>query len=170
LWWWQTAGLSLDRRVVFDRLVIEEFIAQGCPALTPASAGNQRSKLLRMAEALNPSAANRARFAPLPPADPVRPYSASELAGLRSWATGGRPRRPDAGTPPPSSPSGPDTAQYLLTTLLVVSANLRKLRNFLAEAEAAADGTIKRLISRRTRRQDRLTDYAPDATGDPSAA
>jgi hypothetical protein len=100
LWCWQTAGLSLARRVVFDRLVIEEFIAQGCPALTPASAGNQRSKLLRMAEALNPSAANRARLAPLPPSDPVRPYSASELAALRSWATGQttETRRRDAAT------------------------------------------------------------------------
>jgi len=86
LWCWQTAGLTLDRKVVFDRLVIEEFIARGCPALSSASRGNRRSQLLRMSEALLGSEGSPARLAPLPPSDPVRPYSSSELVALRSWA------------------------------------------------------------------------------------
>ncbi len=66
------------------------------------------------------------------------------------------------------------TAQYLLTTLLVVSANIRKLRAFLAEATADKDGTLKRLTRRAPRRRDRLADHrpttAPAASGDPPAA
>ncbi len=100
LWCWQTAGLDLDRKVVFDRLVIEEFIARGCPALSSASRGNRRSQLLRMSEALLGPEGSPARLAPLPPSDPVRPYSTSELLALRSWAAGQSTAtaRRDAGT------------------------------------------------------------------------
>lgn len=87
LWCWQTAGLPLEREVVFDRAVIEEFIVHGCPNLTPASAGNRRTQLHRMAEALNHSG-QPARLSPLPSSDPVRPYSPSEMIALRSWTTG----------------------------------------------------------------------------------
>ena len=51
-WCWQTAGLPLDREVVFRREVIAEYIAHGCPQMSPASAGNRRSQLLRMSELL----------------------------------------------------------------------------------------------------------------------
>ncbi len=64
------------------------------------------------------------------------------------------------------------TAQYLFTTLLVVSANIRKLRAFLAEAAAGADGILKRMSTRAPRRRDRLADYrpVPAVGGDPPAA
>jgi len=100
LWCWQTAGLALDRKAVFNRLVIEEFIAHGCPTLSPASKGNRRSQLLRMSEALLGQEGCPGRLAPLPPSDPVRPYSSSELVALGSWAAGQSTAtaRRDAGT------------------------------------------------------------------------
>ncbi|MHB8220590.1 MAG: hypothetical protein ACYDHU_09775 [Acidimicrobiales bacterium] len=100
LWCWQTAGLELDRGVVFDRLVIEEYIVKGCPTLTPSSRGNRRSRLLRVAETLLGPEGSPARLTPLPPSDPVRPYSASEMTALRSWAQGQATptRRRDAAT------------------------------------------------------------------------
>ncbi|MDQ2729324.1 MAG: hypothetical protein M3Y91_16020, partial [Actinomycetota bacterium] len=52
------------------------------------------------------------------------------------------------------------TAQYLFTTLLVVSANIRKLRTFLAGTAPDAHGTLRRL-TRPARRRDRLPDYRP---------
>jgi len=88
LWCWQTAGLALERRVVFDRLVIEESIMKGCPTLSPSSRGNRRSQLLRVAEVLLGPEGSPARLAPLPPSDPVHPYSVAELAAMRSWALG----------------------------------------------------------------------------------
>ena len=88
LWCWQTAGLELERRVIFDRLVVEESITKGWPTLSPSSRGNRRSELLRVAEALLGPEGSPARLAPLPPSDPVHPYSSAELAALRSWAAG----------------------------------------------------------------------------------
>ncbi len=100
LWCWQTAGLDLSRRSVFDRWAIEEYITRGCPTLSPASRGNRRSQLLRVAEALLGPEGSPGRLAPLPPSDPVRPYSPPELAALRSWAAGQATptRRRDAAT------------------------------------------------------------------------
>lgn len=65
-------------------------------------------------------------------------------------------------------------AQYLFTSLLVMSANVRKLQTFLVKAEADAAGVLQVPPKRRKRRRDRLADYRPDtgtpATGDPPAA
>lgn len=88
LWCWQTAGLALDREVLFDRNVIEEFIVYGCPTLSPASRGNLRSQLLRMSETLLGPEGSLPRLTPLSPSDPVRPYLPYELVALRSWAAG----------------------------------------------------------------------------------
>ncbi|MDQ2729325.1 MAG: hypothetical protein M3Y91_16025 [Actinomycetota bacterium] len=88
LWCWQTAGLALDREILLDRNVIEEFILYGCPTLSPASRGNRRSQLLRMSETLLGPEGSPARLTPLPASDPVRPHSTSELVALRSWANG----------------------------------------------------------------------------------
>lgn len=87
-WCWQTAGLPLDREVVFRREVIAEYIAHGCPQMSAASAGNRRSQLLRMSELLLGPQHRVERLAPLPPPDPSAPYSAGEVVALRSWATG----------------------------------------------------------------------------------
>ncbi|MHB8319119.1 MAG: hypothetical protein ACYDEP_07830 [Acidimicrobiales bacterium] len=65
-------------------------------------------------------------------------------------------------------------AQYLFTALLVVSANIRKLQTFLANATTDAVGTLTVRRSRRKRRRDLLAEFRPDtgipATGDPPAA
>lgn len=65
-------------------------------------------------------------------------------------------------------------AQYLFTSLLVMSANVRKLQTFLVKAEADAAGVLQVPPKRRKRRRDRLADYRPGtgtpATGDPPAA
>lgn len=89
-WSWMQ-GHPLDRVVVFDRWQIEAFVAAGCPATwSPASRGNRRSALFRTSEALLGPEARTPRVAPLPPADPARPYAAGDLIGFRSWATGQR--------------------------------------------------------------------------------
>jgi len=87
-WCTETAGLELDRAVVFDRYVIEEFIVKGCPGLNPASRGNRRSQLLRMAEALLGPDRVPGPLNPLRASDPMRPYTAAEITSLRSWASG----------------------------------------------------------------------------------
>jgi len=85
-WCWETAGLPLDRHIVFHRDTIARFISVGCPELKPASRGNLRSMLLRMSEILGQPAPRRLKA--LPPSDPSAPYSAEELVSLRSWASG----------------------------------------------------------------------------------
>lgn len=85
-WCWQTAGLDLDRDVVFRREVIAEYIELGCPQMSRATAGNRRSQLLRMSELLLGPDQQVARLSPLPPPDPTAPYSAAEVVALRSWA------------------------------------------------------------------------------------
>jgi integrase len=86
-WCWQSAGLPLERNIVFSRRVIARFVAVGCPTLKPAARGNLRSQLLRMSEVLaEPSMVVR-RLSPLPPSDPSAPYSAQEMRALSSWAS-----------------------------------------------------------------------------------
>ncbi len=86
LWCWQTAGLELDRALVFRRSKIGEYISQGCVGLAPASRGNRRSQLLRMSEALLPFEAYLGRLSSLGPSEPLRPYSKAEIVALRYWA------------------------------------------------------------------------------------
>ncbi|MDP3894770.1 MAG: hypothetical protein Q8Q44_26285 [Nocardioides sp.] len=87
-WCWQTAGLPLDRDVIFRREVIAEYIAHGCSHMSRASAGNRRSQLLRMSELLLGPAHQVTRLAPMPPPDPSSPYTAADVVALRSWADG----------------------------------------------------------------------------------
>lgn len=87
-WCWQSAGLPLERSVVFYRDVIARYAAVGCDRLTPASRGNVRSRLLRMSEILLPPDKRVSRLAPLPPATAAQPYSRSEITALRGWASG----------------------------------------------------------------------------------
>jgi len=85
-WCWESAGLPLERHIVFHRDTIARFISVGCPELKPASRGNLRSQLLRMSEILGQPAPRR--LTALPPSDPSAPYSPEELVSLRSWASG----------------------------------------------------------------------------------
>ncbi|GAB2456488.1 hypothetical protein HD599_003247 [Conyzicola lurida] len=86
-WCWESAGLPLDRTVVFHRDTIARFIAVGCGGWKPAARGNLRSQLLRMSEALLGRTASLRRLGPLPPSDPSHPYSVDELVALRNWAS-----------------------------------------------------------------------------------
>lgn len=88
LWCWQTAGLELERNVVFDRYTIEEFIASGCHGWSPSGRGNRRSQLFRIAEAVLGPEAGTMRLAPLPRPNPSEPYSSKEIADLKAWARG----------------------------------------------------------------------------------
>jgi integrase len=86
--WADQTGHSLNRTALFDRWLIEEYIANGCPTLSSASRGNRRSHLFRVAEVLlGPSFAGP-KPVPLLPSDPVRPYTATELEMLKRWANG----------------------------------------------------------------------------------
>ena len=87
-WAWQR-GYELDRRVILDRFVIEEFIATGCPASwSSGSRGNRRSQLFRLSESLLGVEARTPRLLPLAPSEPSEPYTLSELVAFRSWAGG----------------------------------------------------------------------------------
>lgn len=89
VWWcWRTAGLSLERAVVFHPEVIGEFIDRGCPDWSRPTAANRRSLLLRMSELLLPPDARPVRLPPMWAANPLYPYAPAEVAALRSWAVG----------------------------------------------------------------------------------
>jgi len=85
-WAWK-AGHHLDDVTIFDRWLIEEFIATACPTTwSQATKGNQRSVIFRVAEAVLGMDARTPRVLPLTAADPSRPYTAAEIVALRSWA------------------------------------------------------------------------------------
>ena len=90
--WWarQTAGLPLEREVLLQRELIEEFINHGCPGVRANSRATYRSRLLLMRKILLEAEGIRVRPAatPFPSADPARPYTVRDLAELRSWADG----------------------------------------------------------------------------------
>lgn len=86
-WCWQTAGLDLDREVIFSRRVIAHAVGQSSRGLSSASQANARSQLLRVAEQLLPDDGLR-RLPVLISSSPSQPYSPAELTMLRSWTHG----------------------------------------------------------------------------------
>lgn len=86
--WCHARGYDLDRDVVFRREVISEFIATGLPGLSVATAGNYRTKLLRMSEHLLSPQYRTVRLPAVLRSDAARPYTAGEVVMLRSWVTG----------------------------------------------------------------------------------
>lgn len=80
-----SAGLPLDREVLFRRDVIANFVAVGALEYRPAGRGNLRSQLLRISEVIAPAHAVRP-LNPLPPSDPTHPYTSREVIALRAWA------------------------------------------------------------------------------------
>lgn len=95
LWAWQTKGLELDAARMFRRRVVEEFVHRGMDSFTRGSRATYRSVLLAIMDAVTPP--SEQPF-PIPRSDPTPPYSASEIAALRSWARaqGSAVRRTDA--------------------------------------------------------------------------
>lgn len=87
IWGWQV-GLTLDRETLLHRDVIEAYVVHGCPHLSSTSAGNRRSTLLRIAEALLPATQRVSRLTPLCNPTPSAPYDDDDVTELRSWARG----------------------------------------------------------------------------------
>ena len=89
-WCWETAGLPLDKGVVFRHQVVAEFIENGLPNAKPATRGSYRSTLMNAADILLEGAQVIYRPPKLPASDPACPYTASEITLLRYWAAGQR--------------------------------------------------------------------------------
>ncbi len=88
-WCVSTAGLPLERDVVFRREVISEFVSStACDHTSEGTRGNYRSKLLRMSESLLSPQYRTVRLPALPPSNAAVPYCAADIAQLRSWASG----------------------------------------------------------------------------------
>jgi integrase len=88
LWAWQTAAMPLEREVIFALHTIERFIAVGLPQYRSKSGRNTiRSRLLRINEVLLHPPSPPPRLRPLGRSDPSMPYTAAEVAALKSWAT-----------------------------------------------------------------------------------
>ncbi len=90
LWARQAAGLPLDREILLQHEVIEEFISRGCQGIRANSRATYRSRLLLMRKILLEANGIRVKPAttPLPAADPASPYTGRDLSALRSWADG----------------------------------------------------------------------------------
>ena len=97
LWCWQSRGTPLDRKRIFRRATVEEFIHLAMTRYTKGSRATHRATLWLMIEALNPADLNRSRR-PISRSAPTKPYSAPEVAALYSWAAaqGTEHRRRDA--------------------------------------------------------------------------
>lgn len=87
LWAWQSAAMPLERDVIFSLRTIERFIAVGLPQYRSDSGRNTiRSRLLRMSHVLTSTPVAPPVLRPLGRSDPSAPYSAKEIAILKSWA------------------------------------------------------------------------------------
>ncbi|TFC16538.1 tyrosine-type recombinase/integrase [Cryobacterium glucosi] len=97
LWCWQSRGTPLDRKRMFRRSVVEEFIHLAMTRYTKGSRATHRATLWLTIETLNPDDLNRSRR-PISRSAPTKPYSSTEVAQLYSWARsqGTEHRRRDA--------------------------------------------------------------------------
>lgn len=87
-WVTQVACLPLDVSTILHRDTIAEYIAHGCPSLTPGSRATRRSQLIRIAEAALPAEERVSRLQAVHRDNPARPYTPAEQIALRSWAVG----------------------------------------------------------------------------------
>lgn len=97
LWCWQSRGTPLERKRIFRRATVEEFIHLAMTRYAKGSRATHRATLWLMIETLNPADLTRSRR-PISRSAPTKPYSAQEVAALYSWATsqGTEHRRRDA--------------------------------------------------------------------------
>jgi integrase len=86
--WIDTVGLPLEPAVIFHPDNIDRFAAEGCAHLASGTQNNYRRQL----RAVGAAVIGPELFPPPPLAlkrsDPLAPYSAGEIAALRSWARG----------------------------------------------------------------------------------
>lgn len=88
LWCWQTAGLPLERDVIFRRDVIAEYTDRGFAKASDAYRTNRRSMLLRVSEQVVSPHLRPERLTTLASSTPTTPFTRTEVALLRSWANG----------------------------------------------------------------------------------
>lgn len=86
LWAWQTAGLPLERAVIFRRHTIERFVAEGLAHYTNSGRTTRRSQLLRMAEFLLGPKVMPPRMRPIGLPEALAPYTHGQMASFKSWA------------------------------------------------------------------------------------
>lgn len=80
------AGFDPDLEVIFTTRNIERFITAAMEHYSKGSLGNLRGRLFRIAERIADPRDRRRPVKALPSADPAMPYTAAEVAALRSWA------------------------------------------------------------------------------------
>lgn len=80
------AGFDPDLDLIFTTRNIERFITAAAEQYSKGTLGNVRGRLFRIAERIADPRDRRRPVKALPPADPAAPYSAAEVAALRSWA------------------------------------------------------------------------------------
>jgi integrase len=139
-WAATSSGLDLERRALFNRLVIARFVRTGLTEYNEAARGNLRSQLLRMAEVLLDPRDVPLRLAPMKPADPSRPYSRREVVILHSWAE------------TQSTGARRTNARVLLALGLGAGLSAAEIGNLTAKDIAVAeDGVTLRVVGARER-------------------
>lgn len=141
VWADRSAGLPIERDVLFRREIISEFIATGLRSFNAPARGNIRSQLLRVSEALLDRRDIPRRLPPLPGADPARPYTPLELISLRSWASG------------QSTPSRRTNAAVLLAAGAGAGLSASEIGNLRArDIQADKSGVVLSVAGGRARR------------------
>ncbi|WP_156163799.1 site-specific integrase [Demequina maris] len=86
-WCYRVCGEELDRAAILQPALIAEWADLAIEDVERTTAGNYRSRLLRIMEVLNPGAA-RPRMVALPSSKGIDPYTGEELYKIWSWAYG----------------------------------------------------------------------------------
>jgi len=84
-WCHRVCGIELDRSKIFDSARIAEYTDVAIRGVERTTAGNYRSRLLRLAEVLNPGGV-RPRMVAISPSEGVPPYTPREVEALWVWA------------------------------------------------------------------------------------
>lgn len=85
LWCWQSRGTPLERRRIFRKTTVEEFVHLAMSSYSAGSRSTHRATLWLMVETLNSADLNRSHRS-LPRSAPTAPYTRAEIATLRSWS------------------------------------------------------------------------------------
>jgi len=90
VWVWQSSGHELNRELIFDDALIEQFFAQLGASLAPDSLGTYRSRIRFLQKLLHEVQGDARGIDHLGfyGAKALAPYSDKELIGFRSWARG----------------------------------------------------------------------------------
>lgn len=87
-WAWETAGMPLDRKSIFNVHLVERYVAVGLAHYSIAGRGTMRSRLLRVCDCLVGADMETRRLRGYRPSDASKPYTSKEITILKSWAKG----------------------------------------------------------------------------------